>query len=120
MIDVEQLGKDIGDKLIDRAKKYLEEEADPEFLREIAVDMAVTQVAALSATTEAERKAAEKDLGFLDATIASFLTRNKIKVRAESWAAFEDVLAVVGSIVEVIGRAALKAALGGLGGAIAS
>ena len=120
MIDVEQLGKDIGDKLIGRAKKYLTEEADPEFLREIAVDMAATQAAALAATTDEERAAAEKDLGFLDATIASFLTRHKLKVRSEAWAAFEDVLAVVGSVVGVIGRAALKAALGGLGGAIAS
>lgn len=120
MIDVEQLGKDIGDKLIERAKKYLEEEADPEFLREIAVDMAATQAAALAATTDAEREAAEKDLQFLDGTIASFLTRNKIKVRTEAWAAFEDVLAVAGSVVEVICRAALKAALGGIGGALAS
>lgn len=120
MIDVEQLGKDIGDKLVERAAKYLKDGVDPEFLREVAVDMAETQAAALAATTDAERETAEKNLGFLDGTIASFLTRNKIKVRAEAWAAFEDVLAVVGSVVAVICRAALKAALGGLGGALAS
>ena len=119
-VDVQQLAKDIGDKLVERAAKYLEENVDPDFLREVAVDMASVQAAALVATTEIERKAAQKDLEFLDATIASFLARHKIKVRAEAWAAFEDVLATVGSIVGVIGKAALKAALGGLGDVIVS
>ena len=119
-IDVRQMAKELGDKLVERAKKYLEDEVDPEFLREIATDMAAVQAQAIVASTEAERAAARKDLDFLDATIASFLVRNKIKVRREAWEAFEDILRTVGAVIEVVGRAALKAALGGLGDAVSS
>lgn len=114
-----ELAKSLGDKLIARAGKYLEENADPTFLRELAEELAEVHVAALAAVTEKERDVARRDIEYIDATVESYIMRHKIRVRRESLEAFNDVLEAVGEVVGTLASVALSVALKGLAGGAA-
>lgn len=114
-----ELAANLGDRLIARASKYLEENADPEFLRELATDLAQVHVSALAAVTEREREIARKDIEYIEATVESFIMRNKIKVRSESMAAFRDVLETVGEVLGTVATVALNVVLKGMTGGVA-
>jgi len=107
-VDVGKMAEDLGNSLINRAKKFLDDEVDPAFLKEIALDMATTQARALAAKTAEEAQLAEEDLAFMRGRISTFIARESIKVRSEFQEAFEEVLETVGDIIEVLGKAAIN------------
>ena len=110
-IDIDKLAEDLGDSLIKRAKKYLNDEVDSSFLKEIAREMAQLQAQALIAATPEEAELAKEDLGFLQARIDTFIAMQALKVRSEAKEAFKEVLDTIGEIIEMVANAALDALL---------
>lgn len=106
---VTEMAKGLGDALIERVKGYLKDEADTEFLKEMALELAQLQYQAMTATTEIEKAQARKDIEFTHARIDTFIARQAIKIHSESQAVFQEILRTVGDVVTVLAKAALAA-----------
>ena len=107
-VDVAKMAEDLGKSLMGRAKKYLEDNVDPEFLKEIALDMATVQAQAMTAKTADQAHIAQEDLAFLRARMDTFIAREAIKVKNESKEAFQEVLEVFIDVVEIVGNTVLN------------
>jgi len=108
---VTEMAKGLGDALIERVKGYLKDEADTEFLKEMALELAQLQYQAMTATTEVEKAQARKDIEFTHARINTFIARQAIMIHSESQAVFQEILRTVGDVVTVLAKAALAAVL---------
>lgn len=105
---VKELAKEIGDSLINRVKKYLKDDVDTGFMKELALDMAKLQYKALTAKTDAEKELVEDDIAFTRGRIDTFIARNALKVKNEAKDIFEDILKAVSEAVVIIAKTALK------------
>lgn len=108
---VAEMAKGLGDALIERVKRYLKDEADTEFLKEMALELAELQYQTMTATTEVEKAQARKDIEFTHARVDTFIARQAIRAHSESQAIFEEILGTVGDVVTVLAKAALAAVL---------
>jgi len=108
---VVDMAEDLGDALIERVKRYLKDEADTEFLKEMALELAELQYQAMTATTEVEKAQAKKDIEFTHARVDTFIARQAIKAHSESQQIFKEILRTVGDVVTVLAKAALAAVL---------
>lgn len=106
---VQDMANALGTSLIDRLSGYLKDEADTEFLKEMALELAGLQVQAMTAATQEQKKAAREDIGFIHARIDTFVARQAIKFHSEGQAIFKEVLGVVADVVTVLAHAALAA-----------
>lgn len=105
------MAEDLGNALVDRVKRYLKDEADTEFLKEMALELAELQYQAMIATTEVEKAAAKKDIEFTHARVDTFIARQAIKIHSESQEVFKQILGTMGDIVTVLAKAALATVL---------
>jgi hypothetical protein len=112
---VKTLAKDLGDSLIGRLKKYLKDETDTDFLKEMATELAQLQVKAMTATTKAERELAKEDMGFVHGRIDTFIARHALKIKNEFKAIFEEVIKTATEVVVIIAKTALNTVLPGAG-----
>lgn len=105
------MAEDLGNALVDRVKRYLKDEADTEFLKTMALELAELQYQAMTATTDVEKAQAKKDIEFTHARIDTFIARQAIKIHSESQQVFKEILRTVGDVVTVLAKAALAAVL---------
>jgi len=108
---VAEMAKGLGDALIERVKRYLKDEADTEFLKEMALELAELQYQTMTATTEVEKAQARKDIEFTHARVDTFIARQAIRAHSESQQIFKEILRTVGDVVTVLAKAALAAVL---------
>ncbi len=111
-LETKELALKLGDSLVERLGKYLKDEADTEFLKEMALELAELQYQAATATTEELRDIAKEDIDFIHARIDTFVAGQAIKIKDEAKEIFNEVLQTVGTVVGVIAKTALTAAIG--------
>jgi len=105
---VKELAKEIGDNLLSRVGKYLKDEVDVDFMKELALDMAQLQYKAMTVKTAEEAEIVQDDILFTQGRIDTCIARNAIKAKNEAQEIFEDILKAVGEALIIVAKIAIK------------
>ena len=105
---VKEMAEGLGESLINRTKKFLKDEADTDFLKDLALELAKFQYKAMTAKTAQEHELAEEDMAFVRGRIDTFIARAALKVKNEFQSAFEEIIQTAVDVVVVVAKAALK------------